>query len=224
MTESLMNAANAVGSVKFTGHGNTVPASLAGTNKNSSLSNEEVREKYTERNPRCTIKLIAQPRSYGAKASSGKSMAKSAIRLAIDTLVKQPVQVEENTANKCRAKTVTASLSCSSEEAVDLLNSFENSYGGRMTPSIQTKSQAYANAKAQALKDLNITVGDHNKPIFASDEQGKAYFDAVKDFAYTGWEVYMSVKPDNVRATRSRSLRTGSLEEVRDLLPGLEFK
>lgn len=173
---------------------------------NLQQSNAVVREKYTEVNPQCTLKVIVAPRVFGTRGSQGSSLAKSAIRLGIDTKVISEVSFEKSSL-RGSSKTEVHSFRLSSESAVKVMDMFENRFGGKMSDSIRTKAEAYQKQKTKLITELKIAVGNNGRPLFSSDEQSKTYFNQLKDFSYTGVEIYISVKPDGVRATRTRSCR-----------------
>lgn len=183
--------------------------------KSASEINKEVRKNYQAVNPNCTVKLIIQPRVYGVRGTGGNNhMAKSAIRLALDTKVIEPTEHKENSV-KNREKTLTAIIDdATADEAVSFLNDFELNWGGKCSHQFQEKAKAYKEAKAQICRNLNISLDSQNRPIFANDKQSIEYFEALKGYTYNGYELYVSVKPDGVRATRSKCFRTTNLNEL----------
>jgi hypothetical protein len=80
--------------------------------------------------------------------------------------------------------------------------------GGRVLPSDNL-------VKHDVIKSLGITLTPKGKPIFPSDEAHEQYFNAISPYAFSYIEVYVSVKPNNTRATRSRSFKALSIEDLK---------
>jgi len=194
--------------LKAAGASGIIPTRSTNTSSvNVAAVNAAKRAEYTEVNPECTIKLVAQPRVYGVRSHGGSRMAKSAIRLAIDTKVAEPTKFEKTEVKSHSKMLVGTATAIPSERAVQILDQFEKSFGGLATEGMDKLQQAYQSAKADICTKERIPVDSSGKPMFTSQEQSDAYFEAMKDKTYTGFEVYLSVKPEGVRATRSRSFR-----------------
>lgn len=195
----LLNAAGASGI--------TPTRSTANSSVNVAAVNAAKRAEYTEVKPECTIKVVAQPRVFGVRSHGGSKMAKSAIRLAIDTKVAEPTKFEKTGIKSQSKMLIGTATAIPSEDAVQIMDQFEKSFGGLATEGMDKLQQAYKAAKADICTKERIPVDSSGRPMFTSKEQSDAYFEAMKDKTYTGFEVYLSVKPEGVRATRSKSFR-----------------
>lgn len=187
--------------------GITPTRSTAASSVNVAAINAAKRAEYTEVKPECTVKLVAQPRVFGVRSHGGSKMAKSAIRLAIDTKVVEPTKFEKTDVKSQSKMLVGTAKAIPSERAVQILDQFERSFGGLSTDGMRKLQQDYKSAKADICTKEGIPVDSSGRPMFTSQEQSDAYFEAMKDKTYTGFEVYLSVKPEGVRATRSKSFR-----------------
>lgn len=188
-----------------------------------SYANKMAREKYTEVEPPCVVKVIARPRIYGTRGTIGSILAKSAVRLAIDTKVLQPVVHEKADLKTSLKETVKVFHDVPTRKAIDFLNHFEMKFGGKTTKTVTNKQNVYQTAKRKALADLNIPTDATGRPLFRSEESQKQYFERLKGLTFEYVEVYVSVKPKDVRATQSKKIRLGGMNEAQIILDQLEI-
>lgn len=227
----LLAASNAVapGGTTINGASESKPSvtSLfrAAQGENPAVTNKVYRESHEASKPTCTVKLITNSRIYGTRGSGGSRLAKSAIRLAIDTGVKSPSTFESSTL-RCehRVKPFTIPGDTPADAAVELLNTFEMKFGGKATTEFVKNMSAYKQSKTMELQKLGITTQTDGKPLFKDEATQAAYFKDMEAKSFSYYEVYLSVKPKGGRATRSKSFRAMSVEELRKLFPNYKFE
>lgn len=170
-----------------------------------------------------TIKAIARPRIYGTRHSGGSVLAKSAIRLAIDTGVKEP-SVFLNSDLKAK-DTVKVSLlgNFTREDAVDTLDSFEKAVGGKASSLWNSAVDKYYNKKHEVLDSLGLVTLADGRPAFHTDEQRRQYFEEMQHYSFIYWELYLSAKPQNKRATKTRSYYALGFVDIQKTYPDITW-
>lgn len=188
------------------------------------IVNRSYRAIHSESPSECIVKLVTNARIHGTRGSQGSPMAKSAIRLAIDTGIKKPVIFEQSTIKSgARVKPYDFGRTFTPEEAIDFIDSFEKTYGGKATKSYKDFSNRYKVEKTKILSELGISVSSKGQPIFKSDAESAAYFDRLKEFTFSFYEVYLSVTPKGMRTTRTKCFRAMSLEELSQVFTRVQF-
>lgn len=186
---------------------------------NTSKINKDVREQILEPVYSGVMKCVARPRVFGVRNSGGSNLAKSTLRLGLDTKMVDQVKFEKGlTLNKEEAKHRITEINMSTKQAMEMFEDFEKRLGGCATQSFREKQASYIAKKHTALDELGISVNSKGQPIWSDQTQSQKYFDALKDLSFSYWEVYLSFKPDNVRATQTKKLKVSNLYELRDLL------
>lgn len=186
--------------------------------------NRNYREAHPESSSECVIKAVTNARIHGTRGSQGSPMAKSAIRLAIDTGLKKPVAFEQSTIKSgVRIKPYDFGQTFSPEEAIRVIDSFEKTYGGMATESYKDFSYRYKAEKTKILSELGISVSSKGQPIFKSDAESAAYFNRLKEYSFSFYEVYFSVTPKGKRTTRTKCFRAMSIEELMKVFPYIQF-
>lgn len=188
------------------------------------IANRNYRETHSDSPSECVIKVVTNARVHGTRGSQGSPMAKSAIRLAIDTGIKKPVKFEQSQIKSgTRVKPYDFNQTFSPDEAVKVINNFEKTYGGKATKTYRDFSNRYKVEKDKVLSDLHITMNSSGQPVFKSDAESAAYFDRMKGFSFPFYEVYLSVTPKGMRSTRTKCFRAMSLEELEQVFPYFQF-
>jgi hypothetical protein len=192
---------------------------------NPAVTNKVYRESHeVKEKPACTLKLITNSRIYGTRGSGGSRLAKSAIRLAIDTGVKSPSTFESSSLkSKPRVKTNVVN-DLPADKAVEILNNFESKFGSKATTEYRQNMLAYKQAKRDELTKLGISTSADGRPLFKDEASQAAYFNDMEALSFSYYEVYLSVQPKGGRATRSKSFRAMSVEELRILFPNYKFE
>lgn len=192
--------------------------------ENPAITNKAYRGSHEASKPQCTLKIITNSRIYGTRGSSGSTLAKSAIRLAIDTGVRTPCTFGSSSLRSLsRIKTIVLN-DMSANDAVLSLNDFERRLGGKVTDEFWDKMTAYKRAKHDILSQISISTNSEGRPLFKNDAQQASYFEQMQQLSFAYYEVYLSVQPKGGRATRSKSFRAMSLEELGIYIPEFTFE
>jgi len=191
---------------------------------NPAIENKDYRESHSADKPKCNVKIVINSRVYGIKGTGGSRLAKSAIRLAIDTGVQTPSTFVRNSVKSFpRIKTLVVKQ-MSSEEAVEYLNDFEHKYGGKATEQFLKLRDLYKTTKTRELTELGIKTDSSGRPLYKDEASQAAYFNEMKSLSFPYYEVYLSVQPEGGRATRSQALRVKDLDELEKLFPKVKFE
>lgn len=186
-------------------------------------SNKTFRETHpSSSEEKCTVKYVICPRIYGTRSTGGKKLAKSAIRLAIDTGLMDPVKFEKAQIPALAQVKPIIKTDVSPKEAVMILNNFEEKFGARCSSRFIAEYKAYKKAKQDFITKFHITVNSSGKPLIATEEIQKAYFKEMSAYSFSFYEIYVSVKPDHGRATRSKCLRVMDKVEADQFLSQLD--
>lgn len=186
-------------------------------------SNKTFRETHPSlSDEKCTVKYVICPRIFGTRSTGGKKLAKSAIRLAIDTGLMDPVKFEKAQISALAQIKPIVKTDVSPKEAVMILNNFEEKFGAKCSNHFITEYKAYKKAKQDFIAKYHITVNNSGKPLIATEEIQKAYFREMSAYSFSFYEIYVSVKPDHGRATRSKCLRVMDKIEVDQFLSQLD--
>jgi len=196
---------------------------LADRKINPAAENRDYRETHSANKPTCVIKLVINPRIYGTKGTGGSRLAKSAIRLAIDTGVNAPSTFEKSSI-KSYNRVKTAVIQMSAEDSVKYLDRFENIYGGKATEDFLKLRNLYKAAKERELLELGIHTDSNGRPLYKDEATEAAYWNKMKSLSFPYYEVYLSVKPEGGRATRSQSLRVKDIDDLRNVFPKVNFE
>lgn len=192
--------------------------------ENPAVENRDYRRTHQANKPNCEIKIVINPRIYGTKGTGGSRLAKSAIRLAIDTGVNSPSTFEKSSIKSFRRIKTLAIASMSAEEAVKYLDDFEHQYGGKATEDFLKLRNQYKTAKDHELLELGIHTNSNGRPLYKDEATQAAYWSKMKGLSFPYYEVYLSVKPEGGRATRSQSLRVKDIDDLRNLFPKINFE
>lgn len=186
--------------------------------------NRNYREEHSDLPSECTIKVVTNARVYGTRGSQGSPMAKSAIRLAIDTGLKDPVTFEQSSIKSGpRVRPYDFGRTFSPKESINVIDAFEKTFGGKSTKPFRDFSNRYRAEKLRILSELNISVSSNGQPIFKSDAESAAYFERLKEYSFSFYEVYLSVTPKGMRTTRTKCFRAMSLDELSEVFPYYQF-
>lgn len=191
---------------------------------NPAVENRDYRESHLANKPNCEIKLVVNPRIYGTKGTGGSRLAKSAIRLAIDTGVNAPSTFEKSSLKSFNRVKTLVITSMSAEEAVNYLDRFEHQYGGKATEGFLKLRNLYKTTKDRELLELGIKTDSAGRPLYKDEATQAAYWNKMKSLSFPYYEVYLSVKPEGGRATRSQSLRVKDFDDLRSLFPNIKFE
>lgn len=192
---------------------------------NPAVTNKVYRESHeVKEKPTCTLKLITNSRIYGTRGSGGSRLAKSAIRLAIDTGVKSPSTFESSSLKSMPRVKTSVVNDLPAEKAVEILNNFESKFGSKATTEFWQNMTAYKRAKQDELTKLGISTSADGRPLFKDEASQAAYFKDMEALSFSYYEVYLSVQPKGGRATRSKAFRAMSVEELRLLFPNYKFE
>lgn len=187
-------------------------------------TNHIYREKHTEKPSKCAAKFVVNSRLYGTRGTGGSLLAKSAIRLAIDTGVKSPSTFERSSLRSLpRIKPIIWN-DLEPQEAVDELDTFEKKYGGKISEAYKNKMLAYRREKQSALREIGIATNSQGQPLFKDEVSQTSYYNKLKDLSFQYYEIYLSVTPKDGRATRSKSFRVMNLDELKAFFPDYTFE
>lgn len=181
-----------------------------------SKANSAYRESHVSGDT-CTIKVVTIGRIYGTRGHRNSILSKSAVRLAIDTEVIPSVTFEKSPVrgNLTNFKPQIFS-GILNKNAVEILDSFEKRFGSRTTSTFSELSRKYKSEKSRLVNQLGLS-DVRGRVMFTTPKEQSEYFNSLKDLSFNYYEIYLSVKPENLRVTRSKSLRCATLEEAEAL-------
>lgn len=197
------------------------------------LSAPEVNQDYRSREhakpEHFTAKLVIQHAIKGVKGPvvPSNQYSKSATRFGIDqnllTLTKIESRPGLNTGKSSEVYTATVGA----QEAMNLLDTFDKSYGRRMSNGYADLVGDYNQHKSDLFRTYRITESGDGKVIWPNSEVQDAVLGELRRSSFAHLEIYLSISAKGIRATRSMTFKClddeGFVQHILNGWAGLGF-